>query len=75
MDEGFKRGSGLSMDETALGFELLLYMVMFIVAISVIYQVFAAWSKGEVKTNELISYSLRALVLLIVTIVLFGVKF
>ncbi|MBE0362198.1 hypothetical protein PULV_a4009 [Pseudoalteromonas ulvae UL12] len=45
---------------------------MIVAAVMIILGAWGAWSSGQLKTEKLMFYSIRALVLLVVTVVLFG---
>lgn len=69
---GFERGAGISESAVAAGFDLLLVIIMIVAAVMIILGAWGAWSSGQLKTEKLMFYSIRALVLLVVTVVLFG---
>ena len=69
---GFERGAGINESVVAAGFDWLLVIIMIVAAVMIIMGAWGAWSAGQLKMDKLVFYSIRALVLLVVTVVLFG---
>lgn len=69
---GFERGAGIDQSTVAAGFDGLLVIIMIVCAVMIIMGAWEAWSSGQLKMDKLMIYSIRALVLVVVTVVLFG---